>query len=89
MISQKEHRQQFTVDTVSTTTDITTSKETTSRSILQVRINANCVLDYYFSTSKTFSIFDQVITRSEHVTETYSVQTIITSVDVDSVEFQT
>ncbi len=73
VISQTEHRQSYKIDTITTSTDIMTSRETTSRTVQQVTINANCVLDYYFSTSKTFSIFDQVITRSEHVTETYNV----------------
>lgn len=73
MMSTKEHRQSFKVDTVITNTDISTTRESTSRSIQRVTINANCVLDYYFSTSKSFSIYDQVITTTEHVTETYNV----------------
>jgi hypothetical protein len=51
-------------------------------------ININCVLDYYFQTSKSFSIYDQVVTKSEHLTELSQVQDVVTTLVTDSNEFQ-
>lgn len=87
MISTTKHRQEYSTEVTTTTTDIQTTRTDSTRTIQTVVINGHCVLDYFFSTSKSYSIYDQVITRSEHVSETYSVQTVVTSVDIDSVEF--
>lgn len=86
-ISATTHRSGYFSETTTTSTDISITRTDSTRTIQTVIINGHCVLDS-FSTSKSFSIYDQVITRSEHVSETYSVQTVVTSVDIDSVEFK-
>lgn len=71
-ISTTTHRSSYFSETSSTTTDISTTRTDTTRTIQTVIINGHCVLDS-FSTTKSFSIYDQVITRSEHVSEMYNV----------------